>query len=250
MAKRLRQLLPLVISLALVAWLLWRFRPRDLVARAAELNWALLLPLTTLLILVLYAWEALCFRELFALADRPVTYRQMLRVRGLSYLAGVINYEAGQAMAAWHVARLQQVSLLSTLSRTVLLAYHDLVVLFALASLGATLSDTGWAADRRTFCWIGLAALVALGLAVAALPRQWRRKFRESRWGAWVESWTWRRSARLAGVRTVYFLIFVIYAGVGLRLCDIPLDFFGTVAMIPLVLLADALPSAAEQGTR
>src|SRR2546429_7198777 len=120
MAKLLRQSLPVLISLALLAWLLWRTPPDKLIAAAGKLNWAALLPLTALLVLALYGWEAVCFRELFGLADRPVTYRQMLRVRGFSYLAGVVNYEGGQALAAWQVAKLQQVSFLSTLSRTVL----------------------------------------------------------------------------------------------------------------------------------
>src|SRR5207247_670779 len=152
---------------------------------------------------------AFCFRELFRLPDRPVTYGQMLRARGLSYLAGVLNYGAGQAVAAWHVAGVQETTLLSTLSRTVLLAYHDLVILFALATLGSSFSTLDLAVQVRPFCWIGLAALIALGLLALALPGRVRRKFRASRWGAWLEAWSWLRSMRLAGARTVYFLIFM-----------------------------------------
>src|SRR5262245_22425424 len=136
MAKALRRLLPLLISLALVAWLLWRVQPGALMVEVRKLNWSQLLPVTAILVLALYFWEALCFCELFRLPDQPVTYGQMLRVRGASYLAGVINYEAGQALAAWQVARLQQTSLLSTLSRAVLLTCHDLFILFASASAG------------------------------------------------------------------------------------------------------------------
>jgi hypothetical protein len=251
MAKVVRQSLPLLISLALLAWLLWRNPPGDSIAAARQLNWLVLLPLTALLVLALYGWEAVCFRELFGLADRPLTYGQMLRVRGLSYLAGVVNYGAGQALAAWQVARLQRTSLLSTLSRTVLLAYHDLVVLFALASLGSALSAAKRAVELRPFCWIGLAGLIAVGVAVAALPHRWRHGFRASRWGAWLDAWSWPRSARLAGLRTVYFLILVAYAAIGMRLCDIRLDLSQTLGTIPLVLIpAAALPSASGLGSR
>jgi hypothetical protein len=179
-----------------------------------------------------------------------MSYAEMLRVRGLSYLAGVVNYEAGQAMVAWRVARRQQTSVLSALSRMVLLAYHDLVVLFALAAVGATMSDAQQAAKLRPFCWTGLAILLALGCVVTLPPSRWKERFRTSRWGAWLEDWSWRRSARLAGVRVVYFLIFVIYAATALRLGGIPLDFLSTLGTIPLVLLADALPSASGLGTR
>ncbi len=177
-----RRAWPAIISLALLGWLLWRVPPPRLIAALAELAWPLLLTATALLVVTLYLWEALCFRELFGLADLPSTYGQMLRVRGLSYLAGVINYEAGQAMAAWHVSRLQQTTLLSALSRTVLMAHHDLMVLFAMASVGATLSTDSQAAALRPYCWVGLAVLIGAAAAVAFLPGQWRARWRTSRW--------------------------------------------------------------------
>ncbi len=54
----------------------------------------------------------------------------------------------------------------------------------------------------------------------------------------------------MIGVRAVYFAIFIAYAAIALRLCEIPLELAGVVGTIPLVLLADALPRASGLGTR
>lgn len=245
-----RKAWPAVISIALLGWLIWRVEPERLAAAAVELPLPTLMAVTALLVLTLYFWEAVCFRVLFGVAERPLTYGAALRVRGLSYLAGVVNYEAGQALAAWHIARRQQTTLLSALSRTVLMAHHDLVVLFAMASIGATLSSDPQAVRLRPYCWTGLAVVVGLAVVPAFLPGPWRARFRASRWGAWLDSWSWGRSARLVGVRTVYFALFVVYGAIALRLCEMPLELARVVGTIPLVLLADALPSASGLGTR
>jgi hypothetical protein len=248
--RLLRRSLPALVSVALLAWLLWRIRFSGLAAAAADVDWGQILPATAVLVLALYFWEALCFRELFHVDNQPVSYREMLRVRGLSYLAAVVNYEAGQAMAAWHAAQLQRRSLLWALSRTILLAYHDLVVLLALAVLGSAWSSDPQVVELRPFFQAGLIGLISLGGAAVLLLGRGKGQLRASRWGAWLESWTWLRSARLAGVRIVYFSIFIVYAAVALRLGGVPLDGPTTVGTIPLVLLADALPSASGLGTR
>jgi hypothetical protein len=246
----LRKILPVAISLALVGYLLWSVSPRDLRDKAQALDWRLLVPVTAAFVAALYFWEALCFRSLFSLADRPLTYQQMLRVRGISYLAGIFNYEAGQAIAAWRVAVLQQTGLLSALSRTVLLAYHDLLVLMALGAMGATLSNDPSMATVRWFCLSGLGILIIVGLVPLMLPEDWRARLRQTRWGAWLGSWSVFRSAQLVLLRIVYFALFVIYAALALAICRIPVDHTVTLGTVPLVLLADALPSASGLGTR
>jgi hypothetical protein len=48
----------------------------------------------------------------------------------------------------------------------------------------------------------------------------------------------------------VYFIILVVYAAVALEICRIPLDFRVVLSTIPLVMLADGLPSVSGLGTR
>src|SRR5262249_52299701 len=136
------------------------------------------------------------------------------------------------------------------LSRVVLLMCHDVFVLLALASVGTLLSGAETVTKLRPYCWIGLAVFLVLAVTSANLPRRWQQRLRDSRWGAWLSAWSWLRSARLTALRTVYILIFVVYAAVAARICDLPLDLSAALGAIPLVLLFDALPSASGLGTR
>jgi hypothetical protein len=246
----LQKLLPLAISATLIGWLLSTLDFRELVQAAAELNWQLLGPLTACMVLALYAWDALCLKTVFALPGCTLSYRQMLRVRGISYLAGAFNYELGQGFIAWSMARLLSVGLLFTLSRSVLLAYHDLFVLLTLGLSGWLLGGDESGKAIGAFCGVGLTALIIAGLAVALLPRGWRERFEQTRLGAWLKSWTLLRSLQLAALRLVYFGILIVYGGLALAICHIEIGPMVVLSTIPLVLVADALPSMAGLGTR
>jgi hypothetical protein len=54
----------------------------------------------------------------------------------------------------------------------------------------------------------------------------------------------------LAGLRLVYFGILIVYGGLALWICEIPVGPMVVLGTIPLVLVADALPSVAGLGTR
>jgi hypothetical protein len=156
----------------------------------------------------------------------------------------------GQAALAWDLARAQGVSLLSTLSRSVLLACHDVAVLLSMGLLGALLSNDPRVEAVRWFCGVGLCLIGIAALVPLVLPLRYKLRLRHTRWGGWMESWSWGRSARLAAARVVYFFILVVYGAVALEICGIELDFRVVLSTIPLVMLADGLPSVSGLGTR
>lgn len=246
----LHRLLAPAVSAALLAWLIWRISPEKLLAAAAELDVRLLVPATLAMVVALYLWDAVCLRTLFSTPEHPLRYGTALASRGRSYVAGAINYELGQAALAWELSRRQGVSLLSTLTRSALLAYHDVAVLLGLGMAGTFLSNDPRVEKVRWFCSVGLCLIGALALLPFFLPQRYKRRLPHTRWGAWLESWSWARSARLAAARVVYFLILVVYAAVALEICRIPLDFRVVLSTIPLVMLADGLPSVSGLGTR
>lgn len=246
----LHRLLPIVVSAAALAWVVWKVSPEQLYEQTRLLNWHWLVPTTAVMVAALFAWDAVCLIALFTTPEHPLRYWPALAARGRSYLAGAINYELGQAALAWDLARVQQVSVLSTLARSALLAVHDVTVLLSLGMLGSLLSDDPHAGRVRWFCGLGLCLIGAAALAAHLLPSRYKLRLRHTRWAAWTESWSWARSARLAGARVVYFLILVVYAGVALEICGISLDFRVVLGTIPLVMLADGLPSVSGLGTR
>ncbi|MHB0958493.1 MAG: lysylphosphatidylglycerol synthase domain-containing protein [Pirellulaceae bacterium] len=252
MNKRLLQrILPVAVSAGLIAWLLYQIPPGKLLEELARLPQGQILPLSAAMVVALYVWDTFCLQTVFA-TEQVVPYRQMLALRGKSYLLGAFNYELGQGVVAWNISQKQGISLLATLSRSVVLAYHDLAVLLSVGLFGALLIENPpeQITIAKIVCAVGLALQFAAAVLLAALPKSARQRIRGTRWGAWLVDWSWQRSLTLAGQRFVYFAILIAYGGVALAISGIPVHDLVVVSTLPLVLLADALPSVAGIGTR
>src|SRR5262249_5668559 len=132
--------LRVAISAGLVAWVIWRASPQELIREAPLLPWQQLACATAALVAALWFADSFCVRWLFAQPDRALPFSSALRARGSSYLLCSVNYELGQAAMAWGLSRAQGRTLISALGTCVVLAYHDVVVLLLLGLLGALLS--------------------------------------------------------------------------------------------------------------
>lgn len=246
----IRVIASLGISAGLLAWLVYRVSPQALAHAAAEVNWRLLAPATVAMVFALYLWDAVCLPTAYRVDDNRWTYWRSLHLRGLSYLFGSLHYELGQAALAWGMARTQNTSVVRMVSRSVLLAYHDVVVLLGLGFAGSLLSDDPRVERVRPAVAIALSIAIAIAIVFYVLPAAWRAKV----WGAKIDElfagWSLARSLQLIPLRCVYFSIFAVYAAVALSICRIPVDHQVVASTIPLVLLADGLPSIAGLGTR
>jgi hypothetical protein len=246
----IRIIASLAVSAGLLAWLVVRVSPQALAQAAAEVNWRLLAPATIIVVFALYFWDAVCLPTAYRVDDNRWSYWRSLHLRGLSYLFGSLHYELGQAMLAWEMARTQKTSVVRMLSRSVLLAYHDVVVLLGLGFAASQLSDDPRVERIRPSLAIAFSIAIAIAIVFWLLPATCRRKV----WGAKIDKlfagWNLARSLQLIPLRCVYFSIFAVYAAVSLAICHIPVDHKVVASTIPLVLLADGLPSIAGLGTR
>ncbi len=248
--QRWKAAIPALVSVALIVWLVSRVNPDALRDAAAELNWPALTAATALMVLGLYLWDAVCLRTLFAADGATPSYREVLHVRGTSYLVGVVNYELGQGAVALGMARLQQDSVVSALSRIVLLAYYDLLVLLGFGLLGSSLDHGSRTDGVRLFSGIGFCALLAFPLVGLLLPASLWERLAGTRWLLWLKAWRLKRSFYVLILRVVYYAILIGYGAVALRICQVHVDRMLVLSTIPMVLLADALPSASGLGTR
>jgi hypothetical protein len=246
----IKRLLPVAISLGLLVWLMTWISPHALAQAASELPWRLLLPATITMVLALYFWDAVCLGTVYRVDGHRWGYWRSLHLRGLSYLGGAVNYELGQAGLAWGLARLQQTGLMRMLARSVLLAYHDIVVLLALGLFGSLWSDDPRIEHLRLYLALALAGALALGAIIGSLPDEVRAKLRKKGTRSLLDGWSLGRSLRLVPLRVVYFSILLVYAAVALEICRIPVDGQVVLSTVPLVLLADGLPSVSGLGTR
>jgi len=249
--SRWRRLVPPVVSAGLLVWLVYRVSPSALVVAASQLDWPRLCVVFSVMVLALYFWDGVCLRWLFAEPGLPLSYGQVLRARGSSYVASAVNYELGQGMVAWELARAQGTSLVAALGRCLLLAVHDMAVLLILGLAGSLWIDTTIARGIRSFCAIGLAGLLSAGLMASLLPRRWRERWTIRGRRLWPGSWTWGHSLRLSGLRGIYYAIILIAVGVGLEVAPVLAGRQVVFGAVPVVLLADGLPvSVSGLGTR
>jgi hypothetical protein len=250
-SKRWRRLVPPVVSAGLVLWLVYHVSPPALVAAASDLDWPRLCLVFSAMVLALYLWDSVCLHWLFAEPGLPLSYGQVLRARGSSYVASAVNYELGQGLVAWELARAQGTSLVGGLGRCLLLAVHDVAVLLTLGLIGSLWFDTTIARSIMGFCAIGLVALLGAGLLACLFPGRWRERRTIGSWQLWPGSWTWGRSLRLSGLRGIYYAIILAAVGLGLEVAPVPVGRQVVFGAVPVVLLADGLPiSVSGLGTR
>ncbi len=242
--------LPAGTTLALITWLLIRVSPHRLLDAAREIAWVPLVIATGTMVVALYLWDSVCLQTVYSIHKNRWSYRRSLQLRGLSYLGGCVNYELGQAALAWGLAKLQNANLVRMLSRSVLLACHDIFVLLTGACLGSLLTSDPRVVRVRPYLAIAIASVAAIAVLFRVLPYRFRTRFRASDGESYLEGWSFMRSLRLIPMRFVYFGILLVYAVIALHICDVPVDRRVTASTMPLVLLADGLPSFAGLGTR
>jgi hypothetical protein len=244
------RLLPFAVSAGLLALVVWWVSPQALLDAASELRWQLLLPLTAAMVVTLYLCDAVSLPIVYRVESQQFGFLQALHVRGLSYLGGAFNYELGQAGIAWGMARLQQTSLLRMLSRSVVLAYHDAVVLLTMGLVGSLLTSDERVTRIRPIIAIALVLTLLVGIVLWNLPAKLRTRIAASKLGTILADWNLGRTLRLVPLRCLYFGILVIYAAIALQICEIPIDGEVVLSTVPLVLLAEGLPNFAGLGTR
>jgi hypothetical protein len=243
--------MPVLVSAALVSVAVMRVSPERLANEAARLNWPPLVGLTIAFVLALYFADAACLRWLFSQPDLRLSYWSALHARGSSYLFSAVNYGLGQAVLAWNFASSLKLPLIGALGRLAVLLCHDMVVLLSMGLVASLFSTDPRVQGIRLFCAMALAIIGLAIIAACFLPMSLRERLRQTKWGVFFSWWTLRRSLRLCLVRFGYFSIIIVYATLGLALCEVMVDEGVVFTVIPIVVLIEGLPiSVSGLGTR
>ena len=233
----IRVIASLGVSAGLLAWLVYRVSPQALAHAAAEVDWRLLAPATVAMVFALYFWDAVCLPIVYRVDDNRWSYWRSLHLRGLSYLAGSLHYELGQAALAWGMARTQNTSVVRMLSRSVLLAVprrrraaRPRLRRIAVQRRPARRAHA--AARRDCVCCRDRDRDLCFGCCRPhGATKVWGTKIDEL-----FAGWSLARSLQLIPLRCVYFSIFAVYAAVALAICHVPVDHQVVASTIPLVL--------------
>ncbi len=242
--------LPLVVSVGLIAWLIWTTTPQKLLAALQSLDWPWVVGISVAQVIILFTWDTFCLWWLFKQPDRRVPLGPLFRARCDSVLWSAINLEIGQAVFAYKLARVLGKSVAEALGRCVLLAFFDFGTLQALALVGSFFLLTPLTHNLRWIPVVSVSGVVVLTFLLHFLPQRWRDWLTRKNWGKPLDWWTWRHSLILSGLRLTMYGLMLIYAGVGLSLCGVPMTARRTVGIIPYVLVAESLPGTGGLGER
>jgi hypothetical protein len=115
---------------------------------------------------------------------------------------------------------------------------------------GAVLTNEPQIVRIRPLIAIGLGIAVAIAACFWLLPHIVGERWRNKRVHSLFEGWSLSKTLQLIPMRVIYFGILVVYAALALKVCGLDVDHHVVASSIPLVLLADGLPSFAGFGTR
>ena len=241
--SRLKKSIPWLVTFGILWFLFNKYDPRAILDVMASANLAILLPLWTLCILVVFLADTGCLIWLFRMCDQPVPPRAMLEVKGASYLLNVINYNAASGGIAYFVSKRNEIPLLKTLSSMLMLSGMDFLAL-ALFVFAAQVLEPGYlpaAYEKPTLMiagalWVGDAVVVVIW----AIRNHFQVLRRASEWSLFACLRSTTVSQHLAlivariGFLSLYF--FTQYLSLGVFGVEIPLvALFGFNAILTLV---------------
>ncbi len=240
----------MLISVGLVAWLVWTVTPQRLAGALKGTPWPWLVGATLVQVVVLFLWDTVSLWWLFSQPDRPLSFRTVLRIRTDTILWSAINLEVGQGVFAAKLAAARQEPITAALGRCLVLALFDTGTLMSLALAGSFVKYNPLTHYLRWVCVLVLLGLLLLAVVLQVLPARARQWLQSQKWAGWLAWWSWGHSVQLAVQRLVLFLLVLVYAGVCLALCRIPADVRTVFGEVPFVLLAESLPGTGGLGER
>lgn len=236
-ARRLRAVLPWLGAALL---LVWAFRRTSLVDLAAALRsgpWLALAAFAALEVVVVLAVDVWATRIGLARTGLAVEYRDLLLVRGATYLLGLVNYVIGQGGIGLYLSRKGFGRARSAGAVLFLLATNGLALAASLA-VGLWLDDSpATTVYRPVAVVIGAGFLVYLALLLVRWPPSLRWPILEPLLGAGVRGHVAALSARLVHVAAL-----LLGNWIALRVWGIAAPVVTSVSRLPVVVVGSALP--------
>lgn len=241
----LLRVLPWAVAAA-VLWYLFRRVPMGQAldaARGADLP--AFLGAAAVGVLAWFLLESTAFSYLFSRFNAPLTRDEARSLRAVTYLLTPINWNLGTGAVVLHLRRSKGVAAMEATSSLLFYGLIDTIVLSGLALLGVqTLGPAPMVGTIATVAaWIFAVQLVCLSLFLLPLPRwRWLERFRSLRVFRTHSLATGRDVAVLLGIRSLYFIGFVLFFWAGTRAFEVAVPLSHLAAVVPAILLVGGLP--------
>jgi hypothetical protein len=170
MRKKLGPIVAWAIAIAILVYL-FRGIPLAQVADALGGAYWWAIPANAILIVTVYLADSFAIKKTFGWFVAPLSYREVLVVRGATYILALLNYSVGQGAIVYFVNRSRGVPILRGTAAVLLVMGINVLVLLVLATLGLVVaSDVP--AGLRLLVLIAYAGL-AVYVVVVSLKPSW-----------------------------------------------------------------------------
>jgi hypothetical protein len=169
MRKKLGPLLAWAVTIAILVYL-FKTIPLAKVWDAFHAAYWWAIPANALIVLAVYLADSYAIMKTFGWFVAPLSYREVLVVRGATYLLALVNYTIGQGAIVYFVKRSRGVPLLRGTAAVLLVMGINVLMLLVLASLGLLLAvDVPPALPMVVLA--GFAGLAVYAIVMAVKPR-------------------------------------------------------------------------------
>src|SRR6185436_13071384 len=163
MQKRLLRVLPWVVTAGLLAWLFHRIDFAQFKAGVqGSAPW--MVPVVLASVAAVYLADSFAIWKTFGWFLTRMSFKDVLLVRGATYLLAAINYNVGQGAIVYFVHRTAGTTIMRGIATTLLVLGINVLVLLFLATGGlAVAPDVPHAVKILVaIAWVGLAIYIAL----------------------------------------------------------------------------------------
>jgi hypothetical protein len=241
-----KRLLPFVVALALIGFVICRVDYTLFAAAVARTNLVGFFAFTVAFTLALLVADCFASVNVYRLLVGDMSFRELVVLRGASYLPGLLNHNVGQAWVTYAIARACKAPVVRVAGATLLVYASTLACVFALAAASLIMAP-----DR--FDWLALViAVFAAGavvyLVVLAVKPRW---FVAGRLTAPLAKAGIRGHLIATLVRVPHIVVLFLGSWLPFWFFDVQIPFVDALALIPALMVLVALPITPQSiGTR
>jgi len=160
---RILRVVAWAVTGTLLAYLFWRVPLGEVVRKVESAAWWGV-PTCAVLVFVIYFADALAMWKIFGRFAAPLSFRDVVVVRGATYLFALINYAVGQGAIAYFVHKKAGVPVVRGAATVLLVLGTNLVVLLAFSTAGLVVASHPPVALVRVvgIAWAGLASYAVI----------------------------------------------------------------------------------------
>jgi Lysylphosphatidylglycerol synthase TM region len=169
MRKKIGPILGWVVTIAILVYLFRTIHLAEVAKAFREASWWAV-PANAILVLAVYLADSFAIKKTFGWFVAPLSYREVLVVRGATYILALVNYAVGQGAIVYFVNRSRGVPVLRGTAAVLLVMGVNVLMLLVLASVGLVVS-TDVPPVLRLIVLVAYAGLAIYIVLVAVKPR-------------------------------------------------------------------------------